>query len=252
MDFHAAMVFLKGKPRLHPNAIVDAFKANFSQHSISGHGQAEDLSWQFEIDGHPIRIARANLPFPKAELSGPCDASLLWPTAAKDLKEHKTHFVISFSTEMDPKVSATILTRFTAAVLESCSDALGVYWGNACLVIPKNIFVKFAREVLPHENPMFIWVDFRVGKTNRGVTFGFTTGLRAFGLREIEAPKAMEEPAALRQRLLDLSDFVLSNGDLFRDGRTIGEDSSITIVAATTKSQFGHHEEVLQLKYSRN
>ena len=251
MDFHAAMVFLKGKPRLHPNAIVDAFKANFSQHSISGHGQAEDLSWQFEIDGHPIRIARANLPFPKAELSGPCDASLLWPTAAKDLKEHKTHFVISFSTEMDPKVSATILTRFTAAVLESCSDALGVYWGNACLVIPKNIFVKFAREVLPHENPMFIWVDFRVGKTNRGVTFGFTTGLRAFGLREIEAPKAMEELAALRQRLLDLSDFVLSNGDLFKDGQTIGEDSSITIVAATTKSQFGHQEEVLQLKYSR-
>lgn len=252
MDFHAAMVFLKGKPRLHPNAIVDAFKANFSQHSIVGFGQIDDLSWQFEIDENPIRIARANLPFPKAELSGPCEASLLWPTAAKDLKEHKTHFVISLSTEIDPKVAAKIMTRFTAAVLESCSDALGVYWGNACLIIPKKIFVKFACEVLPHENPMFIWVDYRVGKTNKGVTFGFTTGLRAFGLRELEAPKAMEEPIVLRQRLLDLSDFVLSNGDLFKDGQTIGEDSSIVIVAATAKSQFGHQEKVLQLQYSRN
>lgn len=251
MNFHAAMVFLKGKPRFHPEAIAERFKADFAQHSIVAHGQAEDLSWQFDIDENTIRIARANLPFPKAELAGPCEASMLWPNAAKELKDHKTHFVISFSTEIEPKLASAILTRFTSAVLNCCSDALGVYWGNASLVIPKKIFIDFAHDVLPHENPMFIWIDFRVGKNKKGNSFGFTTGLRAFGLREIEVPNATEEPASLRQRLLDLSDFILTNGDVFKNGQTIGEDDSHKIVAAITKSKFGHADEVTQLNYSQ-
>ena len=60
------------------------------------------------------------------------------------------------------------------------------YWGNATLVVPKDMFVDFAQEVLPVGPPVHIWIDFLVGANTDNSSKGFTTGLTALGHMELE------------------------------------------------------------------
>jgi hypothetical protein len=191
------------------------------------------------------------VPIPWSELEGPCAASLYWPDAAAEVKQHTTHWIVTVAGDLEPVPLSTRLTQAVAAILENCPTAIGVYWGNATLVIPKEMFLDFANDVLPQTVPMHIWVDFRVGKTGEKTSTGFTTGMKALGHMELETVDSPEPPGELHSRMMSLAAYVVENGPVIRDGDTIGEDADERIRVVYSKSKFGHNDRVMRLDYEK-
>jgi hypothetical protein len=201
------------------------------------------------IAGSDVIMAKMPAPFPWSDLEGPCATSVLWPKAAEELKPHKLHWIVTVNGELEPIELSTLLTQATAALLAASPGALGVYWGNATLLVPKGIFIDFAEQVMPHGPPLHIWVDFRCGKDGERSSAGFTAGMTALGHMEFEAQGASEPPGELKERFLALAGYVLENGPVIRDGDTIGEDINERIRVVYSKSAFGHEGQVMRLIY---
>lgn len=199
-------------------------------------------------EGYAI-IARVAAPIPSSELEGPCATSLLWKNAAEEVRRHTHHWLVTLMGVEEPIAQATLLTQVTAAATAACPDAIGVYWGNATLVIPKPIFIDFAEKILPQGPPLFIWVDFRVGKDSETSSAGFTQGMQALGHMELETQKAPEPPGELRERLMSLASYVIEHGPIIRDGDTIGEDAHEKIRVVFSPSAYGSEGKVMRLVY---
>lgn len=188
-------------------------------------------------------------PIPWSDLEGPCSTSMLWRNASDEVKGHETHVIVTVLSELNRVEQAILLTKATAAVLAACDSALGVYWANASLVIPKNIFIEFAQEILPHGPPVDIWIDFRVGWQTSKESGGFTRGLEALGHMEFEAQGSPEKPGDLRQRLHGLAAYLIEKGPVIRDGHTVGQDAREKIRVVISDSTFGYDKRVMRLQY---
>ena len=213
--------------------------------------EEKDGSIAFRVGSSDVILARMPAPIPWSDLEGPCATSILWRNAAEEVRQHRIHWIVTASAELKPIEMATLLTQVTAATMAACPSAIGVYWGNATLVIPKDLFIDFAKQVLPKGPPLHIWVDFRVGKDTESTSAGFTAGMNALGHMEFEAQNAPEPVAELRERLMALAGYVLENGSLIRDGDTVGEDAEERIRFVYSPSAFGHEGKVMRLLYER-
>jgi hypothetical protein len=187
--------------------------------------------------------------YPWHELEGPCATSILWPKAASELRGHAAHTFVTVNAGLDPVAKSTVLTQVTVAVMAASPDALGVLWSNAMLLVPKALFVDFARDVLPHGPPLDIWVDFRIRKLGDTSCAGFTTGLAALGLMELEVPDSPEKPWELRQRLQSVAGYLLEHGAVINDGDSVGENADERIRVRFGKSEVGIPGTVMRLTY---
>jgi len=203
----------------------------------------------FHIGDFQVFIGQMPAPIPWSQLEGPCATSFLWKDAEKALRQHTSHLIVTVFGEATPLQLASLLTKVIAAILGTCTAAIGVYWGSATLVVPSNIFRQFAIRVLPEGPPIQIWIDFRVGRNEQAKSFGFTHGLTNFGLMEMETQNASESPVQLRDRLWSLATYLLENGPVIRDRNTVGKDAKERIRVVYSPSAFGHKTEVMRLDY---
>jgi hypothetical protein len=213
--------------------------------------ESKEGSFAFNLGEADVVLGKMSGPIPWSDLEGPCATSILWRNAANEVQEHKTHIIVTVSVNKDVVSLATLLTQATASVLAACPCAIGVYWGNATLLVPKAIFVEFATSILPKGPPVHIWIDTRVGRQESKGSAGFTTGLDALGHMEIETEASPEEPGALRERLYLLAEYVLSSGRTINDGDTVGEDVGEKIRVEYSESAFGNEKKVMRLIYEK-
>jgi hypothetical protein len=250
-----SMIAFSEQPNLSAADIQSDFAAKWKDLPISvetaANADESDNTLAFQVGSAQVLLGIMPVPIPWSSLEGPCATSILWPKAAEHLKPHKAHVVVTVVAESNPIQLYTLLTQVTASVMAASSGALGVYWGAATLVIPKNIFLDFAVEVLPKGPPLYIWVDFRVGRENDNSSGGFTTGMTALGHMELEAQNAPEKPAQLQERMLALAGYVLEKGPVIRDGDTVGENANERIRVVYANSAFGHKGKVMRLEYGR-
>jgi hypothetical protein len=231
---------------------VTAFLAsNWEGLSVPTEAEDGDQSISFKLDGALVVVATMPAPIPWSQLEGPCATSILWPDAEEELKGHKAHLIVTVAGELEPLEIATILTQVTAAALSACSEAIGVYWGNATLVIPSPVFHDFAVEMLPESFPIPIWIDMRGGMNEKILTSGFTAGMEALGHMEFETNNASDSVGGLRERLFGLAAYVLENGPVIQDGNTVGEDRNERINVVYSGSEFGHEGKVMRLDYQQ-
>jgi hypothetical protein len=210
----------------------------------------DDVIWSFGFGESRAGVVIMPLPIPEADLRGPIETAILWPDAGKDLKESQGHLIVTMGREGDGNAVELRkdLTRVVASVLEGCEGALGVYWGDATMLIRKDVFRGMSVEILP-EPPLMLWVDFRVGPVAGGKSAGFTVGLSALDLMELESDAAAEPPSEFRDRLMSIAAYLVENGLVIQDGHTIGESATEKIRASYGKSSFGHEEAVIRLQF---
>jgi hypothetical protein len=190
------------------------------------------------------------VPIPASELAGPIETSVFWPDAGKDLAQSRGHLIVSLMTELeiDPIELRKQLTMVVASVLVGCEGAQGVYWGDATMLIRGDFFREMAIQVLP-DPAVMLWIDFRVGALGKNKATGFTHGMEALGLMEIECEAANEPPAEFRDRLLGIVDYLVANGLVIQNGHTIGQHMEERIRVVYGKSSFGHENAVMRLEY---
>lgn len=251
--FGIAMIPLGPNPKISPTAIKADLSATWPDMPPLGATEKKDkhiLSFDVGNGAYAILTLIA-APIPWTDLEGPCATSVLWKDAAEVLRPHKAHLLVTvmFHEQPSPIEKSKLLTQITAAILHTCDAALGVYWCNATLVIPPELFREFAVRILPLGPPIHIWVDFRIGPNEQGTMAGFTTGLEALGHMEIETLNSPEPPGELRDRFEGLIAYLLENGPVIRDGDTIGEDVNERIKVVYSPSSFGHDGTVMRLDY---
>lgn len=243
------MIALGANPKISMTAIQRDLKTNWADLPDAGKAEKKDATFSFQVGDVDVIVGHMPAPIPWSDLEGPCATSVLWPDAAKKLKTHKSHLIVTVSGDTEPIDRAKLLTQVIAAIVGTCDSAVGVYWGDATLVVSAEMFRDFAIKVLPDGPPLHIWIDFRVGKNKNGKSSGFTTGLKAFGLMELETENSPEPPGELRERFLGIAGYLIANGPVVRDGDTIGEDANERIRAVYSKSAFGHKGKVMRLDY---
>lgn len=217
--------------------------------------EKKDGSLSFEHGEYFAVIALMPAPIPRGDLEGPISTSYLWPESRTELARMKGHLIVTVgytSGDVDPIEIRKVLTQVTASVLATTEGALGVYWGDAGMLIRRDLFVDMAKGMLPHETPFLLWVDFRVGPVDHdsGLSFGFTDGLEELGLMELITENATDSPGDLRERMMGLANYLLMNGPVIEDGHTVGEDANERITVVVGPSPFGHEGNVMRLDYS--
>lgn len=213
--------------------------------------EEKDGSLSLSIGDKGVVFGPMPKPIPWSDLEGPCATSVLWKDAAAQVKQHRTHVIAMALGDLNELEASALLTKACAAYMAALPSAIGVYWGNATLIVPKNIFISFAEEVLPEGPPLHIWVDFRVGPDSERTSAGFTAGMKALGHMEFETQNSPEPPGELRERLLALANYVVTNGPVIKDGDTVGEDEQEKIRVVYSPSAFGHKEKVMRLVYEK-
>ena len=244
-----AMIALGDQPQISGAAIVRDLAATWPALPPATEPDQSDASLTFSVGETLVALGLMPAPIPWGDLEGPCATSWLWPKAEAELRKHKQHLIVFLAQDDDPIEASKLLTQVIASVLATCPQAIGVYWGNATLVIPKELFRDFAVEMLPDVLPLPIWVDFRVGPGDDDKMAGFTTGMQALGHKEIETLNSPESPGDLRERLMDLCGYLLQNGPVIKDGHTIGHDANEKIRVVFSPSAFGHEGQVMRLDY---
>jgi len=250
MALSIAMVALGPNAHLSADAIRSELAKEWPALLPAQDVESNDGTFSFRVGPLDVVAGLMPAPIPWSDLEGPCASSLLWKDAAEVLRKHTTHLILTVLGEEGPLERMNLLTQVTAAVLASCPEALGVFWTSAALVIQPPLFRDFATKILPAGPPLYIWVDFQVGKGPSGKTIGFTRGMEALGHMEFETEDSPEPPGGLRERFFGLANYVLENGPVIRDGDTIGEDANERIRVVYADSAFGSEGKVMRLEYS--
>jgi hypothetical protein len=210
-----------------------------------------DSGLSFQLGDAEIILAVTPGPIPWSELEGPTVIKRFRRDAAKELKRHTRHLVVTVRGDLTPFVHSSILTQVTAAVLGTCKT-VGVYWVSAGLVVSPESFREFAVKSLPKAPPVPLWIDVRVRPKFFGGSSGFTVGLSAFGLMELECLHSPELPGELRERFVGLAGYLLQGGSAIRDGDAVGQNADECIRVIHSDSSFGRLNPVMRLLYQNN
>ena len=208
----------------------------------------DDAMVSLDWEGWSAVVAMMPAPIPWADLEGPCATSLYWDDAADELMPHKAHAIVTVTGTASELEMTKRLTRITAAVLRGHPCVLGVYWGQATLVIPKDMFVELASG-LDTELPLPLWLDTRIVPGQGQRISGFTYGMKALGHMDLAANNCPESPQGLVTRFLNIASYLLEHGPVIKDGDTVGERSDEKIRVRYGKSAFGHAEPIMMLEY---
>lgn len=249
MALAVSIVLLGQDTPLPVAALQNDFQTNWGDESAPTNLHEDDGTVSFSAGTADVVLGRMPVPMPWSDLEGPCATSILWPSAAAELKAHAAHIIVTVAADLNPVEIARQLTIATASVVRACPAALGVYWGSAPLLVPRQLFIDFAEKVLPHGPPLRIWVDFRVGMQGNNFSGGFTSGLVALGCMEIEVEESPEKPSELRERLVELATYVVEKGPVIKDGDSVGRNSNERIRVIFDESTIGRAGPVMRLKY---
>jgi len=215
----------------------------------AGKPEKKENTLAFRLGDADVIMGHMPAPIPWSDLEGPCATSWLWPKSAEELRSHAGHLIVTVMADKPPLERAKLLSIVAASIVHTCQGAIGVYWGDATLVIPGKLFREFAAEMLPAGLPLYIWIDFRIGRSQEGGTCGFTTGMEALGHMEFETLQSPEPPGELRERLFGLACYLIENGPVIRDGDTFGESADERIKVIYSQSAFGNPKQVMRLDY---
>jgi hypothetical protein len=178
-----------------------------------------------ECDDSQIVVVLMPGSIPWSQLEGPCATAWWWPDATEAMQQHKYHFIAMVrGGEWNEVARRVILAGVIQGVLES-TDAVGVYWGDATLVMQPELFIANVRPATIDDVPMMVFADVRVEEISDGVYRCFTTGMESLGFHEIEVDETTMEPDVLMEFILDSAKYIVDNYLEIPEGNTFGRDA---------------------------
>lgn len=233
---------------------------------IDGKLLVNDLGWRWPEIGSPQNLVRGDhevgfaigeaavlmvnndVPIDFADFQDRRVAEKLWPGAINGLMRHQSHMVISVNLENRRATDLFALaTKITSSALSAAPEALGVYWPATPQLINRTAFIESASS-LP-SLPLDLWVDINVGKGRDETVTASTSGLAAFGLREIEMVDSPEPKDAARIRLTNLVSQILRHRRNVNHGTTLGYDHMWKVGIEVAPSKLGKRGDTSQIVF---
>lgn len=191
-----------------------------------------------EYEGAQIFVMLAPFAIPWSDLEGPCATAWWWPEATDVMQKHPYHFIVMVAGgEWNEVARRLVLAKVTQSVVES-TDSVGVYWGDATLVMQPDIFVANVEDATTEDVPMMVFADVRVEEISDGVYRCFTTGMKSLGFHEIEMDETTMEPDELIEFVLDTAKYIVDEYLEIPEGNTFGRDDDKQFVVRYRPSMF--------------
>ncbi len=234
--------------------------------NIDGKLLVNDLGWRWPEIGnlqnlvrgdHEVGFALGEAAILMVNVASPIDyedfperrvADKLWPGSINGLMRHQSHMVISVDIDNRRATDLfSLATKITSSALAAAPDALGVYWPATPHLISRRAFMEKA-SAFP-SLPLDLWVDIVVGKGRDGSVTASTSGMEAFGLREIEMVDSPESKDAARIRVTNLVSQILRHRRNVNHGTTLGYDQTWKIGVLVEPSKLGRDGETSQVVF---
>lgn len=250
--FAIAMIALKGPPPTPLRSLIQEAARSHPRLKLNREPESPGGVTSFQWESSDVLVADMPAPIPWSDLEGPCRTAWFWPAAAEEIKTHTCHLLVTLT---DPDLDAIDrflrLTEVTAALLASLPTAAGVYWGSGAVVTSPEAFREMASGAVREQLPLYLWVTFHLGRNGDGSMFGFTQGLAALGIKELEVPSTRYSTEDVLDRLFNIAHYVLDGVAEVKDGNSIGMSATEVIRVRFRSSQFGQDGMVMQLEFPK-
>lgn len=208
-----------------------------------------DAMATFQWGEATIAYTLVNKPIPADQFAGPAARAWYWPDAAQQLGKHKAHLIVALVDESRDRIAKSMkLTRLVASLLPE-SRTVGMQWGGSRAVHEPGAFCQVAQQMSREDLPLHLWIDFQVEGNNQGGLRLYTTGLAAFGKREIEIPNFFGEPQALLNHAYNLAHYLLEKDANIKDGEVVGLPGEIQVTARDTTTFLEGDQPVLAFEF---
>jgi hypothetical protein len=190
-----------------------------------------------EVDRSAVGLALVSKPLAWEELAGPCAAAWYWPQAAAAFRRHAAHLVAAVLSGGRDRLRGALGLTAVVAAAAGAAEALGIYWGPGRLVHAPAAFFEESLHLGRENLPLNLWIDFRLLENDDQTHSLFTTGLAAFGHREVEIWDSRQPPQFLRDCAYNVAHHLLEKGAALKAGETIGisDDERIAITVEPSR-----------------
>jgi hypothetical protein len=195
-----------------------------------GQPEGSDDTFTAAIPGGQIGGTFVSAPIPPGDLEGPTALAWHWPSATVDVERHVAHEIcFASSSEMD-RVALRLLHSRVIAGVAAVSKASGVYVGSSLLVREGQAYVADIEQSDRDSLPIFSWLGFNPVAEEPGRS-AYTTGLREFGLLELEVRHSSLQWESLFEFLANVAQYQIANNLQIGDGETVGgsEDERLQV-----------------------
>lgn len=252
-----AMVTLARMEPLSADAIMQALRHDDPQLPLQN-ASTKNNTVYIDVAGRAASVTFVPEPIPAARLDEAAASSLLWPQALDIVGAHPMHLAVAVAAPGtgtgtgtgDVIARARILTQVTAALGAAFASAHGVLWSGADLLVPMPLFRQLAQQLMPKGPPIHLWVKFHAGLNDAGQACGYTRGLAALGLMDVEVEASPESVNDLGRRLESIAGYLLANGPVVHDGDRLSEPGGVVVHVAYGASVFGNASPVMRLDYN--
>lgn len=156
-----------------------------------------------------------------------CDSAWWWDQARAECRGHAAVVAVQVAEgKGEPLLRRRAVSEVAAAVARE-SDGVGVVWSDAAGLYEASTFCELVESSTGDEPPTPYWVSLRIAAVGRRRVF-LSTGLSAFGMREIEIEVPPRDPEGFARVLHDVlrvavtRDRRLSVGQTVRLSETLG------------------------------
>ncbi|MGD9784334.1 MAG: DUF4261 domain-containing protein [Hyphomicrobiaceae bacterium] len=172
-------------------------------------------------DGSLLIAALVDTPLPEQHWRVWADGAWWWPEAGDTMTGNAAHLVVSSAWDHSSRLDGHLKHMIVVREFIEQLPAVAVAWGNV-LVSASQFAGEFQRFQAEKTLPVRLFVQFQVSADGQGGTILSTTGMDAFGLKEIEANPAPMEPKDALDFVENFAGYLMTNGPVVKSGDTIG------------------------------
>ncbi len=230
-----AMPMFKGENTYSLNNVIQDLREYWSLeiNDIAG----DDTAAAFNANGEQVMIGYISCPIPDSEFEDLYDFASLWKEAKNDIAQHNQHALVIISPSSTSTVERfKLLTKVIASILRTSETAIGFYYGEVELLVPKEVYLELADFLLEEDLAVPLWVSVNTF-SDQGKRSAYTYGLKEFGKPEIEVV-CSEEEDELYFLLLDVADYVIRQNVTLKNGETLGFTENQRIKITESKAVY--------------
>ncbi|WP_121808198.1 DUF4261 domain-containing protein [Mucilaginibacter kameinonensis] len=212
-----AMVLIPDIRSFSFDEFIDTLRTNL----IINESESSQETGSFKVDDEQFFISLMPFAIPAEDIENTAMYAYNWPTAVQDLKDYQAHIIVALSSTNNDHIKHFRLVTLVTNSLLKTTDAIGVYDGTQSLLIPKNDYLVNAAAMSASDLPLSIWIYFGLRKADNKNS-GYTYGLKAFGLNEIEIIDSDHSFKDIHELLYNVSHYLLMSGIKLNAGETVG------------------------------
>lgn len=172
----------------------------------------------YEIDTMSLVLGYMGFPVPDGEAEANAQFNYMWKDAVEVTATHTAHMIVTVMGQGTPEEKGLLYAKAVTTLCRQ-ENTLGVY-ANGVVYEPK-FFIAVSEMIENGDLPIFDLVWFGLGREEGGVS-AYTCGMACFGKDEMEIVNSKQQPSEIRDMLINITEYVISEDVYLHDGETIG------------------------------